>query len=78
VVFKLYDTDENGIITRDEILQIVRSMYNTAGSSVAPQNEDALENVWLPDLVPDPQFPTLIVYSPRIVGGQGVHPHGSR
>jgi hypothetical protein len=79
VVFQLYDIDEDGVITRDEILQIVRPMYNVADSTVASQqNEDTLENVWLSDLVLGPQFPILIVYSPRIVGGQGVYPHGSR
>jgi hypothetical protein len=73
VVFQLYDIDGNDVITRNEILQIARSMYKMTDSTVALQRDgDTLEDVWLSDLVPDPQCPTLIVHSPRIVGAQDV------
>jgi hypothetical protein len=73
VVFQLYDIDGNNVITRDEMLQIARSMYKMTDSTVALQRDgDTLEDVWLSDLVSNPQYHTLIVYSPWIVGAQDI------
>lgn len=46
--FQLYDINQDGFITYDEMLQIVRSIYKMTGQMVRlPEDEDTPEKVCL-------------------------------
>jgi Ca2+-binding EF-hand superfamily protein len=46
--FQLYDINQDGFITYDEMLQIVKSIYKMTGSMVRlPEDEDTPEKVCL-------------------------------
>ena len=53
--FQLYDINQDGFITYDEMLQIVRSIYKMTGQMVRlPEDEDTPEKVCAPStLIPD-------------------------
>jgi len=64
--FQLYDINEDGTITYDEMLQVVRSIYNMIGEMVKlPPDEDTPEKVPLPSTIVTSNV--ILIYFPSSV-----------